>query len=920
MAATITSDAEITWASFPIEKMETDENGDLIVHGKASDGGLDSDNQIVDPAWMAKAAPQWLETGGNVRVQHNPTRDPAGVGIKVESDSNGATWVTTKVIEPIAQKLVANGALRAYSVGIARPTIVRDGTAAGGRITGGELVEISLVDRPANKRCGIQLVKSEAGQPAEWVGELFGTQEDIAKALGVEVSKASSEPTTLTLSPDMSVTFTPNDLMKIMQNKFVEKHYDELAFQSVADEESETLKAFGLDLLEKDHRDFSADRRKDLAGQGNALPDGSYPIPDADALRRAAILARSGHGNVSGARALIARRAKELGVSNPLSSDDSKKELSVDDVLVKDAVKEADADLTKDPADGDGPAKPKKGKKGKKMPPWMAGSGGDASEKADTPPKGVDDDDDVDAGEEDATCKEQHTHTEKCSGTPKSASGATDAADMKEIPNTGEPHMSPMPAGLKNDGPEIAASLRFKTIGIDSDLGKLHDLTCPAYHPDEVAKYHPYADFNSAIDTGVWQRKAIDAACGPLQKALAMSKAWEAAETLKGHDEAELNEMRLEAHKAFRDANPGPTSYPSPGCVSPNGYKRPLITAGHSASSPGHDGANSSPMVASGPVDGVGSFDKPPLTAGHQSPSPSFMKNDFDYPKTPGQPTSIPYAYLEKEKARRALSMMHDHISHAFPLACPMLDQDAYRQETASPVPATVGVGKSDEVDTAPVTAEVGKVEDVSDDFVEKAKKKMRKKLGKKVLAGTMTVDEARSRLGRNVSQKAAELMKQEEIDAITDQVDKGILTVDEARAKFGLPPITKSAEPAVIKAAVISEDPGVNADVIKSAVSEALMPLLAKMQELEAYKATSDQRFEALANLADPTTNAFTGMAINPVKKAALPAGVPSQAEIAERTQRMMMRQLDRTWRTSENPAEREAAFDALQKYRSVE
>jgi hypothetical protein len=932
VAATITSDSEITYASFAIEKMETDENGDLIVHGKASDGGIDSDNQIVDPAWMAKAAPIWMETGGNVRVQHNPTRDPAGVGIKVETDTTGATWVTTKVIEQQAKRLVAGGALRAYSVGIARPTIVRDGTAAGGRITGGELVEISLVDRPANKRCGIQLVKSEDG----WVGEIFGSDEDISKALTSDVLKGDTYPfasltevgnADISMTPDMSISFTPNDLMKIMQNKFVEKHYDELAYQIVIDAETETLKAAGVD-VEKDHRDFSAEARRHQAAQGNALPDGSYPIPDTDALHRAAVLARSGHGNVSGARALIARRAKELGVPNPLSSSDSKKELSVEDGVLKDTevteVKEADADVTKDPA-----PKPKKGKKAgkKKMPPWLTDDKGDDAQKSDTPVES--DDDDQAEGEADASCKEEHAHTEKCSGTPKSTSGAKDAADMKEIPNTSAPQESPMPAGrktpdTKSSNPELAASLRFKSIGIDSDLGRLHDMTCPAYHPDDVAKYHPYADFKSTIDTDVWQRKAIDAACGPLQKAMAMTEVWNAAAILKGADEGELNDFRIEMHKAFRDANPGPTSYPSPGAITPNGYNRPLITDGHSASSPGHDGPNSSTHVASGPVDGTSGFDKPPLSAGHQSPSPSFMKNSWEYPKTPGL-QHLPYAYLEKEKARRALAMMHDHLSHAFPLACPMLAQDAYRQEAPNAIPTAVG--KSGDVETVAVVAEVGKVEDVSDDFVEKAKKKLKKKLGKKILAGKITVDEARTQLGRTVAQKAVDLEKREQMEAPVKRVDAGMLTIDEARARLGLQPwnlpeTTKSAEPVIEKAAVLHEGVVVNNDpeVIKAAVTEALTPLLAKVQELEDYKKTADERFEKLANIADPTTNAFTGMAINPAKKVAGPAGVPSQAEVAERTQQMMIRQLDRTWRTTGDPAEREAAWTALQKYRSVE
>jgi hypothetical protein len=78
------------------------------------------------------------------------------------------------------------------------------------------------------------------------------------------------------------------------------------------------------DDVAKDNREFSAADRKKHAEAGNALPDGSYPIPDKDALRRAAVLARSKHGNWQAARRLIARRAKELGVANPLDSGDGK--------------------------------------------------------------------------------------------------------------------------------------------------------------------------------------------------------------------------------------------------------------------------------------------------------------------------------------------------------------------------------------------------------------------------------------------------------------------------------------------------------------------------------------------------------------------------------------------------------------------
>jgi hypothetical protein len=69
----------------------------------------------------------------------------------------------------------------------------------------------------------------------------------------------------------------------------------------------------------------SAGERRQAAKDGNALPDGSYPIRNEKELRSAAVLARSGHGDVAAAKKLIARRAKELGVKNPLEDGDASK-------------------------------------------------------------------------------------------------------------------------------------------------------------------------------------------------------------------------------------------------------------------------------------------------------------------------------------------------------------------------------------------------------------------------------------------------------------------------------------------------------------------------------------------------------------------------------------------------------------------
>ena len=65
---------------------------------------------------------------------------------------------------------------------------------------------------------------------------------------------------------------------------------------------------------------------------------------------------------------------------------------------------------------------------------------------------------------------------------------------------------------------------------------------------------------------GAFQRKAVEAACGPyLERPSRCTLAWQAAHVLKGADPAELNDYRLAAHKAFRDANPGPSRAPTPG-------------------------------------------------------------------------------------------------------------------------------------------------------------------------------------------------------------------------------------------------------------------------------------------------------------------------------------------------------------------
>jgi len=1026
VAATLTDSGELTYLSFGIDKVESTPDGDLMCYGRASDGGVDHDQQIVDPRFSAKAISDWLATGGNVRVQHNAQRDPAGIGLEVNTDESGATWVKSLIIEPVAKKLVAKGALRAYSVGIARPTIERDptGKARGGIITAGEVVEISIVDRPANARCGISLVKSAQDGTPEYVGEVFGSDDDIAKALGTDVTKAETaeksiapaEPAgidTWTAPDDLSLKFTPDDMMRLVQSKFVEKHYDELALKAIADAEASVYK-----------RDIDTATRRRLAADGKALPNLSYPIENTGDLQNAATLARSGHGDVAAARRLIARRARELGVANPLDEgDDVKKSTTVTeqvqngnfaiDVDVPEPVvftpkgpipfseipelvaKGADApteqaeatpDVIKDPDPK--PVKKAK-KKPKKLPPWLNKPKDDDGDSGSEGDDGKDDDDKACKsvsdhlwtgveGTSDIVCSKCHTTPAQAAGvtaspmspapvgelmesdpvpstvskagpTPASASGAV-GESMTPVPAHREPDGAPMEAfeasakmsdgdgekptrteaatGMKtaapdlSPSPEVAAILRFQRAGIDPEAGRLHDLTCPAYHPEAVAKYHPFADFASAIDIDVFQRQAVKAAAGgDLARAKAMQQVWQAAVSLKAADPGWLNDCRLDAFKAFRDANPGPSTYPTPGSISPQSYNRPLVTEGHEATSPGHDGPNSSPQVATS-APNAHSFDRPPLASGHQSPSPSHMKASFEYPDGTGQPQRLNYAMMEKDRARQALMQVHEHLSRQFPEACP-ISLDGPQQPESRPVPPTAGIGKSIDPEpapeqAAPAAALKAEPEDAGmfmDADVYKGFKKMRKKLGKKVLAGKMTVDEARAKMGRQFAQKSSgeEAVQKSFGPAVPIQP----VPVDPAAAQ---PEPRQWQYPVGGIDAVIAAEKTATAEAVKAAVAEAtteLKDLLVKQQETFTTKLAEQQRvIDAIADQPDPSTAAFSGLAYkNPVQKAARPAAVPDIAESAARAQDMIRRNLQSTYYTHSSPAVREAAGQELAK-----
>jgi len=163
---------DITSAFAKIIKQEKLEDGTLLVYGKATDDALDIDQQICDAAWLEKAMPEWFKTGGNIREQHSNIA--AGVAKELNSTSDGH-YISALVVDPVSVKKVETGVLKGFSIGIRSPRIVRDEKAANGRIIDGQIVEVSLVDRPANPNAKLMLAKSDNANNLVQVEELVET-------------------------------------------------------------------------------------------------------------------------------------------------------------------------------------------------------------------------------------------------------------------------------------------------------------------------------------------------------------------------------------------------------------------------------------------------------------------------------------------------------------------------------------------------------------------------------------------------------------------------------------------------------------------------------------------------------------------------------------------------------------------------
>lgn len=972
MAATLTPDGELTYFSFPIEKTEETADGDLIVYGKATDGTVDSDLQIVDQDWSAKAIHEWLDTGGNLRVQHQARRDPAGKGLAVEATPDGH-FVKALVVEPVAKDLVRKGVLTCYSVGITHPDIVPDpsGKAMNGIIRGRrdgltKISEISLVDRGSNFNSQFQLVKAAGDGAPEFVGKMMSTETTVefqgsvvteAKVRDVVEKTAASFTAREDEDGKVQLIASPATLAKLLTGH-----------GGVAKRKMDPNVGGGVD-------------RDKIPGADFAGRDRSFPIvTPGDVSDAASSIGRAGSDNYSSDQLKrniirIARRKgpsfvaelpeawkKELGMSDSEKTTDTEptdepveeKTVAVDEAAKTEEPETAKADEGEMSDDEDGEKRDdgekaaaptvekvitveKKDKvmcpgcganlhaehnfcpecggklkgalaikknhdftclgcgyqldKGEKYCPSCGKAHPGYLPEADSKVKAVDGEDAVAkavaGGESDGTSHgdtgKKGKKAKKAAAVEKKATptdAAEEAADADPVPEHREPdgpaieafeHDAGLPtvpdSSVKAadlifpDDPEGSASMRLKMLNVPADYGVLHDLTCPCYHPDDVAKSYPRVDLSS-LDADHWQRRAFEmAASAPLDQARKANELWRHVVTLKGTDPIYLLQARSDLYKEFRDANPGPGSFPSPGSLSARSFNRPLVSAGHEAPSPGHDGPNTAPN----PFGSISAaqFDRGALTAGHAAESPSDQQGMMQPVSTPavtGVPTRTYYTNAMRNNARQAMLAMHDHIAQTFPDLCPTFTGP-------SPYPAGALPG------SRPVPAGVG---------------------------GPVP----------HGATKAAKPKKKEKAAIATVAVE------GDAAPVTAPADLEKTAEPTVEKAVTL--DLAAVQAMITKAVADVNEARDAEVNDLKKTIKKTRKKLDELAAQPDPV-GPYRGLALDQLtKSSAAPEVLPSVSR-AERAQESLFRVLHEQWRNDPDPMQREVAWRELTKMTGI-
>jgi hypothetical protein len=138
-----------------IAKVDAHDDGTIDVWGWASSEVVDSDGEIVLADAMREAIPDYMRFGA-VREMHQAIA--AGTALEIEVKDDGRTWFGAHVVDPVAVLKVTENVYKAFSIGA---KVLQRNKTNRRIIERIHLVEVSLVDRPANPEAVFELVKGE---------------------------------------------------------------------------------------------------------------------------------------------------------------------------------------------------------------------------------------------------------------------------------------------------------------------------------------------------------------------------------------------------------------------------------------------------------------------------------------------------------------------------------------------------------------------------------------------------------------------------------------------------------------------------------------------------------------------------------------------------------------------------------------
>jgi len=318
-------------------------DGFMYVKGLATDDTLDLDQQICDPKWLKSAMPAWMEIG-NIREMHGSK----AVGKATEMEQTGTGFVVTaKVVDPQAAMMVEEGIYTGFSIGIKGARVVKDDKAPGGRIVDGSIVEISLVDRPANSSCSIEIAKSVDGALVKGsaVSEVEKAESPTLNAEAVMTEEPGTRDEVLDRdSPFFCRACSGTGKKSNVEGNTQETDCDVCGGTGEQPEgrsefaepervstpealDNRDMKEADADLAKKDYTDAE---RADMADAGQAMAGGGFPIKTLKDLRNA-IQSIGRAKDPAAAKAHIKARAEALGRED----------------LIPDNWKGADAELVK---------------------------------------------------------------------------------------------------------------------------------------------------------------------------------------------------------------------------------------------------------------------------------------------------------------------------------------------------------------------------------------------------------------------------------------------------------------------------------------------------------------------------------------------------------------------------------------------